>query len=284
MTTPLLPPLFLENPPAPPEASYGLFSVATGPIDLPAHGIGGGTEYQPDACTADHLYPSVCSYGAVPVPSKLFDGVEATAKGPPFRVYAGLTCGSQTRDFEWMTDRVRRRLVAGEQTAVESQLWGLDATANFPSYFHAGAPVTGLTVTNLGAAATITVGVALLEQQLATCYGHPGIIHVRPKMMAFLARDHQLVKDGSVWKTYRGNRVVAGDGYSGIGPGNDPPTATTEWMYATGRVAIWRSTDIVIPDPRQTFDRAANQYKMIAERDYAMSVECCIAAVEVTIP
>lgn len=284
MTTPVVPPLFLEEPPAPPEISYGLFSVAFGPQDLSDHGIGGGVEYQPDACTVDHLYPSVCSYGAIPVPSKLFDGVESTAKGPPFRVYAGLVCGSQTRDFGWMTDRVRRRLVAGEQTAVESQLWGADGTANFPSYFHAGVGVTGLTVTNLGAAASITVGVSKLEQQLASCYGHVGIIHARPGLAAYMSDHHLLERVGGQLRTFRGNRVVFGDGYSGVGPANDPPTATTEWIYATGRVAIWRSSDILIPDPRQTFDRAANQYKMIAERDYAMSVECCIAAVEVTIP
>ncbi|MET0478952.1 MAG: hypothetical protein ABW222_13480 [Actinomycetota bacterium] len=278
MTTPLLPPLYFD-PPAAAEVSYGLFSVALGPQDLPPHGIGGGVQYQPDSCTDGHLYPSVCDYGAVPEPTKIFDGVEEALFAPPFRVYAGLVCGSQTRDFAWMTDRVRRRLVAGEQTAVESQFWGLGTTADFPSYLH-----SGIAVTNLGPAANVTAGLSLLEQQLATCYGHPGVIHVRPRLMAFLAEAHQLVRDQGVWKTYRGNRVSAGDGYSGLGPGNDAPTATTEWMYATGRVSIWRSPDILIPDARETFDRAANQYKLIAERDYAMAAECCVAAVEVTIP
>jgi len=254
--------------------------VAIGPMELPEHAIGGGIQYIPDSCTVDHLYPSVCGYGAIAVPSKVFDGVEGAIFAPPFRVYAGLTCGTQTFDFGWMTDRVTRRLVAGEQTAVESQLWGLGTTADFPSYFH-----SGVSVSNLGASASIVAGLSLLEQQLATCYGHPGIIHARPRLAAYMA-DHHLIErwDGTRWRTHRGNTVVFGDGYSGLGPGNDPPTATTEWMYATGRVMIWRSSEIVVPDPRQTLDRAANQYKLIAERDYAMLAECCIAATEVTLP
>jgi hypothetical protein len=284
VTTPLLPPLYVE-PPAQPETSYGLFSVAIGPQELPPHGVGGGVQYQPDSCTANHLYPSVCGYGVIPVPTKVFDGVEGAQFAPPFRVYAGLTCGAQTRDFAWMEDRTRRRMIAGEQTAVESQFWGLGTTADFPSYLFTSSAITGLTVTNLGAAASIVVGLSLLEQQMATCYGHVATIHARPRMAAFFA-EHHLVERwiGNVAYTTRGNKVVFGDGYSGLGPANDPPTATTEWMYATGRVSIWRSPDILVPDPRQTFDRSANQYKIVAEREYAMLAECCAAAVKVTIP
>lgn len=281
MTTPLVPPFYVE-PPAQPQTSYGLFSVAVGPQTEPQHAFGGGIEYQPDSCTADHLYPSVCGYGAVPVPTKTLDGVEARAFAPPFRVYAGLTCGSQTYDFAWMQDRVHRRMIAGEQTAVESQFWGLGTAADFPSYL---LTASAITVTNLGASASIVAGLAVLEQQLASCYGHPGIIHARPRMAAYFAVNHLLARwDGKQWLTHRGNAVVFGDGYSGLGPANDPPTATTEWMYATGRVVIWRSDDILIPDPRQTFDRATNQYKLVAERDYALVAECCAAATKVTIP
>lgn len=281
MTTPLTPPFYVE-PPAQPVASYGLFSAANGPQVLEQHAFGGGVQYQPDSCTVDHVYPSVCGYGAIAVPTKTLDGVEPAIFAPPFRVYAGLACGSQTYDFAWMTERVRRRLVAGEQTAVESQFWGLGTTADFPSYLHTASAIT---VTTLAATTGVVAALALLEQQLASCYGHPGIIHARPRMAAYMAAQHLLARwENGVWKTHRGNTVVFGDGYSGLGPGNDPPTSTTEWMYATGRVSIWRSDDILIPDPRQTFNRAANQYNLVAERDYAMLAECCAAATEVTLP
>lgn len=274
MTTPLLPPFYVDPPAAPP-ASYGLFSVAMGPMPLPVHGIGGGMEYLTDWCTGGHLYPSVCD--ATP-PTKTFDEADETAIGLPFRAYASLVCGAQTFDFEVQRGRVERRLAATEQTQAEAALWGV-STADVPGYFQTA------TVTTLAAAADPVEAIALLEQQLAECYGHPGIIHARPRMAAYLADRFQVpFKEGGILKTLRGNVVVFGDGYSGLGPADEPPTASTEWMYATGRVAVWRSDDVTVPDPRQTFSRSDNQYMMLAERDYALLAECCIAATEVTIP
>lgn len=280
MTTPLVPPFYVEPPAAPP-ASYGLFAASVGPVDMPSeHAIGGGVEFVPDYCTEAHLYPSPCDFGAIPVPTKVFDPADPEIVAPPFRVYASVLCGSMSFNFEESRARAIRRLAAAEQKAVESQFWGLPSTDNFPSYLRSGA----IAVTGLAAAASVVAGIAALEQQMADCYGHPALIHMRPRLAAYLAANHQIFWQAPVWRTARGSTVVFGDGYSGLGVADAPPGAATEWMYATGRVHIWRSADVHVPDPRQTFDRAVNQVKVIAERDYAMGVECCAAAVQVTIP
>lgn len=282
MTGPLLPPLWIEDAPAPAPAKYGLFSVAMGPLPLPDQGIASGTEYLSDDCGTPRIYPGLCDLTPA---TKTFDPMGSTVKGLPYVAYQGLVCGSQTFDFATMERKVRARLASKEQTEAEMMLWGTTAGDDV-SYFFAGAPATNITVNNLGASASIVVGLGVLEQQLASCYaGHPGIIHMRPKLAAFLSDRYGAVRwDGTAWRTQRGNFVVFGDGYSGIGPGPDNPTATTEWMFATGRVVVWRSDQTDVPDPRQTFDRAANQYKLLAERQYVVAVECCIAATKVTIP
>ena len=105
---------------------------------------------------------------------------------------------------------------------------------------------------------------------------------MRPRAVAYLAAAHQLRWDGTVYRTMRGNIVICGDGYSGLGPADEAPTATTEWFYATGRVFLWNA-EVEVIDPRQTFDRTTNQQFLLAEQPWAIGVECCILAIESTL-
>ncbi len=273
MTTPLVPPEWIEQPPAP-LASYGLFNVAIGPTsDIDEHGFGGGVQWITDWCSDARLYPAPCD--STP-PTKTFDAMDAPTTGTPFKVYATIACGTQTFTPEQMEQRARARLAADEQRTVESMLWGADA-GDPPGILQT------LSSTTLADQATVVAGISVLEQQLAGCYAHPGILHIRPRTAAYLADRHQLWKDGTIWRTQRGNAVSIGDGYSGLGPADEAPTATTEWMFITGRVFIWRSTDVLVPPVRETINKVTNQYNVLAERDYVMAVECCIVAVEVTL-
>lgn len=279
MTTPLLPPYYVEPPP-PPATSYGLFSVAVGPMDMPNdHAIGGGVEYIPNWCTDDRLFQSVCD----PTPQvKVFDPMDAKATAPPLQVYASLVCGSQTFTFDEMGRRVLSRFAAGEQSAVESMLWGV-AAGDTPGYFQTAAVPGGAVNVLAGVSTSVVAGVSALEAQLAVCYGHPGILHVTPAAAAYLADRKQLFKDGAIWRTQRGNAVSIGDGYSGLSAAGAAAGAGNVWMFITGRVLIWRSADINVPDPRQTLNRTTNQHNLIAERDYALLAECCVTAKEVTL-
>lgn len=278
MTTPLVPPMLIE-PPAQPTISGGLFGAAVGPMELPAHGIGGGIRFDNDWCGDGHLYPAVCD--ATP-PSKVFDTQDAVITGLPFFVYASLLCGAigyRTSEYE---TRARRRLATSEQPAVELGLWGGDAVSGVTGVFQQFAPAP------LAAVDTFTEGVAALEQELASCNaGKEGFIHGRPRTAAYMANEHLTHREGTgagaVVRTARGNRLVWGDGYSGIGPGGEALDPATEWLFATGRILLWRA-DVEVIDPRQTIDRSLNQQYVIAERPYVIAVECCVAAIEVTLP
>lgn len=274
MTTPLAPPVLIE-PPVPPVAQYGLLNAAVGPMPLPSHGIAGGVQYQADVCTDARLYQAVCD----PTPQvKIFDGQDPLTTALPFVVYASLICGTAGYTLDELSARVQRRLAVKEQPAVESALWGV-AGGDTPGYFQ-----SGVTVTALPDAAGVTAALAALEQALATCYdGIPGIIHARPRVAAHMSDHTLLLKENGLIKTWRGNAVVFGDGYSGRDPaGALPGAATDEFLYATGRVLIWRSEDVFVPDPRQTLDRTTNHAQLIAERNYALAVECCLFVIKAT--
>lgn len=279
MTGPLLPPAWVPAP-APAPAPYGLFSAAIGPMEMADAHMVAGVQYLSDDCATGRLFQANCD---TTPQTKVFDDLQGPVNGLPYVAYASVACGTQTFDFEEMEAKAERRLASREQQLAESMLWG-DVVGDTISYFHAGAPATGITVTNLGAAATLVAGISMLEQQLASCYGHPGLIHMRPRLSAYVSDSHQLARwDGAVWRTGAGNVLLYGTGYSGLGPAADPPTATTEWIYATGRVLVWRNATFT-PPARETLDRAVNQYKIVSERNYVVAVECCIAAVEVTLP
>lgn len=121
----------------------------------------------------------------------------------------------------------------------------------------------------------------MLEQQLADAGVVGGIIHARPGMAAHMAQAHQTEHVGRKYTTYLGTPVVFGQGYNGTGPAGEPVTTSTEYMYATGRVVIWQS-DVAVPPLRETFDVTLNQQYALAERIYAVAIECGVWTVQVT--
>jgi len=52
-------------------------------------------------------------------------------------------------------------------------------------------------------------------------------------------------------------------------------------MYASGRVMIWGS-EVHVPPLRETLDRSLNQQMALAERVFAVSIECGVWAIQVT--
>jgi hypothetical protein len=276
MTTPLVPPMLID-PPAPPGVNYGLLTVATGPLDLPVHAAGGGLEWIPDSCGVVRLYQNVCD----PTPQvKTFDPIDTKANATPYKIYSTIKCGTLGFSFDEFEGRVRRRLNSVEQSGIEAAFWGAEVGDN-QGYLQSAA----ITVTDIGATTTVVKAIAGLEQQLASCYpSKVGVIHARPIMAAYLSSNRLIYWKNDRCYTYRGNLVVFGDGYSGLDPAGNPPDATHEHIYATGRVLIWRSPDVFVPDPRQTLDRTLNQQNLLAERDVAVAVECCAAFTKVTLP
>lgn len=269
-------PRYIE-PPAPPVTQPGIFDVALGPLAFPEPAaVGNGIIYLPDDC-ANSIF--LVAMNCPPITgTKTFTSMETPVSGAPFVVGASYQCSPVGMDFAEAEQRVRTRLSLREQRGVETRIWsGISGVlGTLPSLF-AGATV-------LGPASCITEAIELLEQWLADQAIIGGVIHARPGMTSHMAASFQLQApspDPRIMRTHLGTPVVFGQGYAGTGPTGQAPGADTEWIYATGRVVIWRD-DVEVPPPRETFDRSANNVLILAERPYAVAIECGVAAVQVT--
>lgn len=257
------------DPPSPPRRPYGLFSVVT-PESLPRiEAEVGGIEYQPDTCGVVRLWASECES----VTAKVFDEGVPTVTVDPFITYASWLCGSIGYPIEDIRARLLVRLGLGEQHAVEARLWQ-GAT---------GQGIDGLfaDAVSLGSADCVTEGVRMLEQALAENSISGGIIHARSGMSAVFANAHLLRDDAGYQTTHTYTPVVFGQGYDGSGPAAQAPNSTSEWVYATGNIRVWRGREIDLVT-RQTLDRETNQQYALIERPYLLSVECGIWAVNIT--
>jgi hypothetical protein len=267
-------PELISTPPAPPRP-YGLFDVAMGPMTFPTPpAMGGGIIYVPDTCEDDvFIYAMNCP----PVSgSKTFSGNESPVSGMPFSVYTSYTCGSIGYSFAEIEAKVRLRMQLREQRAVERRVWQgspLGGTGGIAGLFQSAVTV--------GPASCITDATAILEQTLADNGVVGGIIHARPYMSAHMANAHLLEKQGRQLTTKIGTPVCFGQGYNGTGPAGQAVAATTEYMYATGRVMIW-GTEAEDPPIGETMDRALNQIYTVAEKIYAVAIECGVWAIQVT--
>lgn len=260
----------LVEPPAPPRRPYGLFDVVT-PESLPRiQAEAGGIEYQPDTCGLVRLWASECAA----VTSKVFDEGVDTLFADPFIAYDSWLCGSIGYSIEDIRARLLVRMNLKEQRAVEERLWQGDSGLGIDGLF--------ADATSLGTAACVTDGVRLLEQALADNGIAGGIIHARWGMAAHFANEHLVEDRNGRQETRTYTPVVFGQGYDGTGPAGQAPTATTEWIYATGRIRVWRGGDFIDVVTRETLDRSTNQQYALLERPYLATIECGVWAVNVT--
>ena len=268
-------PYLLDTPPPPPRP-YGLFDVALGPMQFPVPAAeGAGVIYVPDTCEDDvFLYAMNCP----PVSgSKTFSTNESPVSGMPFAVITSYTCGTFGYTFEEVEQKVRTRMMLREQRAVERRIWQ-------------GSPLGGIggiaglfqSATTLTAASCPTEALSSLEQALADNGVLGGVIHARPYMAAQLSNNYLIYEGpGRLKRTALNTPYVFGQGYNGTGPAGQAVTATTEWMYATGRVMVW-ANEVHVPPLRETLDRSLNQQMALAERVFAVAIECGVWAIQVT--
>lgn len=271
-------PQLIATPPAPPRP-YGLFDVALGPMPFPEPATqAAGIQYVPDTCEDDvFLYQMNCPAVSG---SKTFSLLEAPVSGAPFGVITSYTCGAIGFSFAEVEQRVRTRMALREQRAVERRVWqGLPLGS--PNGL-GGIPGLFQSATTLSAASCLVEGVRQLEQAMADAGVIGGIIHARPGMAAYFDRSFLLQRpSGRTVVTSLGTPVVFGQGYDGSGPQGQAATANDEYIYGSGRILIWGS-DTVVPPIGQTMNRSTNQLTVLAERIFAVTVECGVWAVQVT--
>jgi len=270
----LVPPNVID-PPAPPPRPYGIFDVALGPMPFPGP-PGGGVQYVPDVCE-DNYYIIPIDCPAI-TGEKTFDVSTPSVSGSPFVVMTTYICPPIGFDFDEAKRRVLTRLSLREQTAVEQRIWsGTSGTLG---------TITGLfrNAVNLGTAGCPVEAIELLEQTLADNDVPGGIIHARPGMSAHLTNNYLIHYQnvGRALSTVIRTPLAFGRGYDGSGPTGQAADGTTEWMYASGRILIWQDPEIFVPPPGQVLNKSTNQLSLVAERMYAVAVECGVWAVQVT--
>lgn len=261
---------------------YGLFRVATGPLDLPINARIGGLQYQLNVCDLPDGYAVQCQ-DAVSGRTKNLDNPITTVTADPFIVYSSIQCspvGLANLGMDAVRQYLYQQLVAGEQTTVE-RVFGTGTFGQSPSLTAA---------TNLGNAAPgqITRAVGMLEDWLYARYGLPGVIHAPVIAAEYLKGAHLIELDGNwvsgVWRTALGTKVSFGN-YGNLGPTGQVPVAGDAWIYITGQVAIWRTpdSDLFVPPMGQVINRATNVLNIVMEREYVLAYDCYAAAVQVNL-
>lgn len=294
-------PMHVLDAPAPvqPRRS-GLFLAATGPMEnMDVHVSDVGAQWWSDVCGGTRLYPAGCL--DTPYSPYQLDAGGGLETAYPFHVYATTVCPPVGVDAAEARERVLRRLAQGEEKSVERAFWGGQALIDNPPPFVDTPVIKGLVqllaeeapagITLLaGTAASVKEAVSKLEQHAAdSSYNGPLLLHARPGIAAYAADSGQIrpriSSDGEHQYTPTGAEWVFGRGYSGASPDNaTPPDATTEYMIITGRVFIWRvpAEKVFVSPPDQVLDKTTNQRGMVADRPYAIGVDCYAAAIKVT--
>ena len=255
---------------------YGLLTVASGPIDLPEHGRGGGVRYKERTCGEAHPYPIDCSGGGVVPTAKDGDPDNAVFEALPFVVYASIECGSIGYTSQEFIDKVRARLTLGEQGAAELALWtgftaasgGIDLGIVSLSETTDDIPVAN----NADPAAVL----AAIEAWIYRTQGYGGVayIHAPVEAASWFGEAYLVIEKNGIKYTPFGSIWVFGGGYPGTGAGGAAPPAGGFYMYVTGQTTVWRSADIFTYPVPQTLDRTNNQYFLLAEREYAIGFDC----------
>lgn len=254
----------------------GLFQVATGPLDLPVRARQGGLHYETSTCTLPFCYEVEC---AATANSKTLTGTRTTITGDPFVVYSSLLCTPVGLTDERLKAFMYEKLVAGEQALVE-RTFSTQACAQAPGLANNSA-VVDLTPTP-GTAVDPVKAVSLLENQLYSVYGLPGVLHVPAALSSyfdFLWLGEQ--DNRGLWRTRMGSAISYGN-YAGAAPGGSAPAAGETWLYMTGQVAIWRTGDgdLEVTTIADTLNRTTNQLTAVMEREYVIAFDCFVYAVQ----
>jgi hypothetical protein len=248
--------------PEPLRRRYGLFDAASGPIDLPAHGEGGGVRFVPVTCGEAYAYGVTCYTADNPAPAKPLDSQTAQVETGVFVVLATLNCGAVGYTDEENRATVLRRLEATEQAAVEAAFWsGEDFQGN--SLGILALDGADEVPTNYDPA-LITDVVGALERHAYTDnqYGGVAYIHAPVEVAAFAAEAGLIVPEGS-GPTARKLTPLGSVWSFGAYPAGS--------IVVTGQTAVWRAAEIQVYN---AFENETNEVTLVAERAYSVAFEC----------
>lgn len=241
---------------------YGLFDAASGPLDLPTHGEGGGVRFVPLACGGARAYGVACYEPGV-APEKPMDGDADEIVTGVFVALATLNCGAvgyTTAEYE---NKVRRRLEGAEQAAVEEAFWtGLDFQGNDLGTLSLDTEAVAIDPGYDPGLITDVVGAleryAYTEQQ----YGGVAYLHAPVEVAAFAAEAGLIVHEGT-GPTARKLTPMGSVWSFGAYPSGE--------VIVTGQTTLWRAPEIQV---YSSFENATNEVVLVAERAYSVAYEC----------
>jgi hypothetical protein len=243
-----MPNTFIQPPVRKPRKG-GIKSVTGEFISNPRLGVGGNIEWVSEGCNLPVPAPGLC-YATTPVTGdKDFDGIDQ-GSGPVFGLYVGVQCFlGPNEDYD---RRATSLLDQGEDRGVEEVLWEWATTK-------AGAPLVAVNVVQ---------GIAEAEEAADTLYiGQPVLVMAREtavRAAALNALDFD--REGNLW-TPNGTPVISTSAASG------------NTIVVIGWPTVYASTAVVT----QVMDHTINQEMALAERVYALAVDCEFA-VAYTVP
>ena len=158
----------------------------------------------------------------------------------------------------------RQLLATNQSRKMEKELW----TGNIATF--TGTENAYLTqlfgLSDLGSGGPVAAWSALQGYIADNQWGR-GMIHVAPKLIAYLENAYLLRREGNLILDSLDNIVVSGNGYPGTGPDNTPADPGTTWAYATPIVQVVEDTIDVVPGSlSEALIRGTNQVQYRAER------------------
>lgn len=276
----IMPPVLVPKPTPAFPLRYGLLQAAIGPLTLNPHERGGGVKYMETMCDGGQGYEINC---LADLDTKVFNeaGIDVVT-AVPFVVMSNYTCSPVGLSEDELNGYALQKFHSVEQTILE-QVFSSGDFAQAPA-LAGNAAVIDLSATT-GATDVVDV-VSVLENAIycTSQYGPPAYLHVPVAVFNRMKSEHLIDFDGMRWRTPTGSVVSAGC-YVGDDPDGVAPAEGTFWVYATGQTTVWRTAngaEEVIP-VQGAFNRTTNQWNGLVEREYAVTFECAIYALPVTL-
>lgn len=187
--------------------------------------------------------------------------------GDPYIVWATHECSTFGFKEHEYVERAARLLKAVESFHLAAELWdgAVAAAESNRNRFLSAADCDTLTST----AVSVVTGVGLIEDALAFYLrGGAGMIHVTPQVLTHMCNAQIVERDGKVWRTCNGHKVVADAGYSGDGEGAAVADSSSQFIYGTDMIDVLLG-DIMTPNATEAFqemDRTVNTVTVRAQR------------------
>lgn len=190
----------------------------------------------------------------------------------PFNIESSFTHSSFGHSPEGIRDKAINALDMVAQKAIESEFFhgtiAKSLTKENDNRYLSRNLALDVTPT-AGTAVKVRYGQALLEEALAeTPLSARGTIHA-PRLIASVL---QASDQGGALVTNLGTNIVAGSGYSHIGPDGVLAPTGRAWLYATGPVTVHLGSIDIVPDKlNQSVDTLENTITYYVNRPAAVT-------------